>query len=208
MKVFLICFLLLGHIPASKAPVTVPKPGGVSILTVDPANSNIAWHAEKLTGSHNGTVKVRSGSLTMHCGQLAKGSIIIGMNTLAVTHLGAPDKQKLENNLRGNNFFDTGKFPDAKLDIVSVEGVVNQLNHQVVISGNLTLHGITRKIDFTANVAKSTATDFAAQADIVINRRNWDIATSDFKYNTLIRTDIRLLVSLLAKQSNQQITSL
>lgn len=208
MKTFLICLLLLGHVPAGKAPVAASKPGGVSILTVDPANSSLTWHAEKLTGSHNGAVRVRSGSLTMHCGQLAKGSVVIGMNTLTVNDLAAPDKQKLENNLRSDYFFDTGKYPDAKLDIVSVEGVVNQFNHQLKVTGNLTLRGITKRIDFTVNVSKSTVTDFIAQADIIINRRDWSIATSNIMYNTAIKTDIRLHVSLQAKQASQQLTSL
>ncbi len=208
MKAFLICLLLLGHVPGSEAPVTAPESGGISILTVDPAGSNIAWHAEKLTGTHNGTVRIRSGSLTMHCGQLAKGSVIIGMNTLAVTDLGAPDKQKLENNLRGDNFFDTGKFPDAKLDIVSVTHIGNPQSHLLTVSGNLTLRDITKKVVFTADVSRSTITEFAGQADIVINRRDWGIATDNIKYDTFIKTDIRLHVSLQAKQVSQQITSL
>jgi polyisoprenoid-binding protein YceI len=208
MKAFLICLLLLGHVPGSKTPVNAPKPGGISILTVDPSNSNIAWHAEKLTGAHNGTVRIRSGSLTMHCGQLAKGSVIIGMNTLAVTDLGEPDKQKLENNLRGDNFFDTGKFPDAKLDITSVTHLGNPQSHLLAVSGNLTLRGTTKKIVFTVDASKSTVTDFAGQADIVINRRDWAIATDNIKYDTFIKADIHLHVSLQAKQVNQQLTSI
>jgi polyisoprenoid-binding protein YceI len=208
MKALLICLLLLGHVPASKPPVTTPKPGGISILTVNPANSNIAWHAEKLTGSHNGVVRIRSGSLTMRCGQLAKGSVVIGMNTLAVTDLSAPDKQKLESNLRGDHFFDTDKFPDARLDIVSVSYPGGPQSHLIRVSGNLTLRGNTHHITFTVDVSKSTVTDFAGQADIVINRRDWGIATDNIKYDTFIKTDIRLRVSLQAKQTSQQLTGL
>lgn len=207
MKALLICLLLLGHGPGSKTPVYTPKPGGISILTVNPTTSNIAWHAEKLTGSHNGVVRIRSGSLTMHCGQLAKGSVIIGMNTLAVTDLGAPDKQKLENNLRGDHFFDTDKFPDAKLDIVSVSRPGGPQSHLITVLGNLTLRGNMRQITFTVDVSKSTITDFTGQADIVINRRDWGIATDNIKYDTFIKTEIRLHVSLQAKQTSQ-LTSL
>lgn len=208
MKTLLICLLLLGHVPGGKALVNASKPGGVSVLAVDPANSTISWKAEKLTGTHTGTVKIKSGSLTMHCGQLAKGSVSMAMNTLVVSDLTAPDKQKLENNLRSDYFFDTGKFPEAKLEIISVTGMVNQLNHRLIVSGDLTLRGITKRIVFAVDVSKSTITDFVAQADIVINRRDWNIATSNFRYDTFIKTDIHLHVTLQARQVNQQLTSL
>jgi len=207
MKTILICLLIMGGALGSKGPVNTLKPGGVSVLAVQPALSSVNWKAEKLTGSHTGTINIRSGSLTMYCGQLAKGSIVIGMNTLAVTDLTAPDKQKLETNLRGDNFFDTGKFPDARLDIISVTGIVNQSNHQITVTANLGMHGITRKIAFAADVSKSTVTDFVGQADILLNRRDWNIATDNIKYNALIKTDIHLHVSLQAKQVDQQLTS-
>jgi len=207
MKTLFISLLILGHALGSKPVVNHPGAGGVSILTVNPEVSTIAWKAEKTTGSHLGTIKIQSGSLTMYCGQLSKGNVLIDMGSLSVTDLSAPDKQKLENNLRGDNFFDIEKFPQAKLEIVSVDHKSEKIHHFVTVLSNLTLHGITKQIVFTADVAKSDRTDFAGQADIVINRQDFSIATNNIKYNTFINKNIRLHVTLQAR-ADQQISSL
>jgi len=208
MKALLFCLLILSNTGIGKRPVSYPKPGGVSILTVDTSVSTIKWQAEKPTGVHHGTIGIRSGSLTLHCGQLAGGSIVADMNSIIVADLQQPRKTQLENNLKGDNFFDAERFPLARLDILSVDHRSEASYHFVTISGNLMLHGITKRIVFTANVSKSTITNFIAQADIVINRRNWGIATKNFKYDTFINTDIHLHVMLQADKMNDQITSL
>ena len=208
MKTLLICLLILSHAGINSRTVNHPGAGGVSVLTVDPAASTIGWKAEKPTGTHNGTIKIRSGNLVFYCKQLAKGSINIDMNTITVNDLAKPDKQKLETNLKGDNFFDTGNFPTAKLDIISVDHKSEAVHHFVTINGDLTLRGITKRITFTADVSRSTEGNFIAQSDIVINRRDWNIATKNFKYNALIYSDIHLNVLLQANKVNNQISSL
>ncbi len=130
------------------------------------------------------------------------------MNSIIVSDLTMPDKQKLENNLKGDNFFDTGNFPLAKLDIVSIDHKSESFYHLVTVTGNLMLHGITKKIVFTADISRNTDTNFTAQADIVINRRNFNIATNNIKYDALIYNDIHLDVLLQANKVNRQISSL
>ena len=146
MKTLFISLLILGGALGNKPTTTASNPGGVSLLKVDAASSTISWKAEKTTGSHLGTIAIKSGSLTMYCGQLSKGTVLIDMGTMAVTDLSAPDKQKLENNLRGDNFFDIEKFPEARLEIVSVDHKSEKIHHFVTVLGNITLHGITKPI--------------------------------------------------------------
>jgi polyisoprenoid-binding protein YceI len=208
MKTFLFCLLILSHAGLGNRTTNYPKPGGVSVFTVDPAVSAIGWKAEKPTGTHNGTIKIRSGSLTFYCKQLTKGSILIDMNSIVVTDLAMPDKQKLENNLKGDNFFNTGRFPLAQLDIISVNHKSESTYRFITITGNLMLHGVTKKIVFTADVSKTRDTNFIAQADIVINRRDWNIGTKNFKYDKFIYTDIHLNVLLQANKVNEPITAL
>ena len=100
MKTLFFCLLMFSYAEIGKSTTNFPKPGGVSVLTVNPAASSIDWRAEKTTGKHNGTIKIQSGSLTFYCQQLAKGSITIDMNSIVVSDLEMPDKQKLENNLK------------------------------------------------------------------------------------------------------------
>ena len=183
-------------------------PGGFSILTIDPANSNIAWKAEKPTGTHLGTIAIAGGSLNFRCRQLSGGSVNIDMRSINVTDLSSPDKQKLENNLRGDNFFDTEKYPQARLDIVSVDHKSEPSYHFVTVSGNLTMHGVTKRIVFTADITKNAVDQFNARADIDIDRRDWNIATGNIKYNALIYKTVHLHVTLQANKPTERMSSL
>ncbi|MBS1500460.1 MAG: YceI family protein [Bacteroidetes bacterium] len=207
MKTFLFSLLMLCHAWSGK-PVVNYEPGGVSVLAVNTSSSSVGWSAQKPTGTHTGTVKISSGNLTMHCGQLYSGTVILDMATLTVDDLTQPDKQKLEDNLRSDYFFDTGKFPEARLDIISVNHNSEKTWHFITVAGSLTLRGITRRITFTADVSKSAVNEFAAEANIVINRRDWNIATSNVKYDTFIYREIHLHVSLQAGKPDTQLTSL
>lgn len=208
MKKLILGLLLLVASGFSKGTNNYSKPGGFSVLVIDPANSNIAWKAEKPTGTHLGTIAISGGKLNFRCKQLSGGSVTIDMNSISVTDLSSPDKQKLENNLKSDNFFNTEKYPQARLDIVSVNHKSEPDYHFVTVNGNLTIHGITKRVIFTADITKNAIDQFIAQADIDINRRDWNIATSNIKYNTLIYKTVHLHVALQANKPNEQITSL
>ena len=70
------------------------------------------------------------------------------------------------------------------------------------------MHGVTKRIVFTADITKNAVDQFNAQADIDINRRDWNIATSNIKYNTLIYKTVHLHVVLQANKPNERISSL
>ena len=190
-----------GRPVASSAPI-----GGISVLAVNTASSIVGWKAEKTTGTHMGTVKISSGEVVMRCGRLDAAHIRLDMSSLVVSDLSSPDKEKLEANLRGDNFFDTEKFPEAQLDITNVNHSSEKVYHFVTILANLTMHGITKQITFTADVSKSTYDAFAAEASIVISRRDWNIATRNIKYDTFIYKDIRLHVQLQASKPEPKVS--
>ena len=49
--------------------------------------SQVVWKAYKVTGSHSGSVSLKSGNLTFDGNKLSGGSFIIDMTTLACTDL-------------------------------------------------------------------------------------------------------------------------
>jgi len=206
MKTLFFSLLMLCHAWSGRPVVSRTMPGGVSVLAVNTSESTVDWKAEKTTGTHTGTVKIESGTLVMHCGVLSSGTVILDMGTLAVSDLSSPDKQKLENNLKGDNFFDTGKFPQAQLDITGVNHSSEKTLHFITIQGNLTLRGITKRITFTADVSKSAVDSFAAEANLIINRRDFNVATSNLKYDTFIYKDIHLHVTLKASRPEPQVS--
>jgi polyisoprenoid-binding protein YceI len=208
MKTLIFSLLMLFHTWSGKPVISSAPIGGISVLAVNTTSSTVGWQAEKPTGTHTGTMRILSGDLVMHCGQLYSANIKLDMSSLAVSDLSSPEKEKLETNLRGNNFFDTGKFPGAQLEITSVNHNSEKAFHFVTILANLTMHGITKQITFTADVSKSTINDFAGQASIVINRRDWKIATNNIKYDTFIYKSIRLHVQLRASRVDTELTRL
>lgn len=208
MKKLILGLLVLVASGFSNGTNNSTKPGGYSVLTIDPANSNIAWKAEKPTGTHLGTIAISGGRLNFTCRQLSGGTVNIDMRSINVTDLSSPDKQKLESNLRGDNFFETDKYPQARLDIVSVDHKSEPNYHFITVNSNLTMHGITKRVVFTADITKNAVDQFIAQADIDIDRRDWNIATSNIKYNTIIYKTVHLHVTLQANKPTERISSL
>jgi polyisoprenoid-binding protein YceI len=206
MKTLIFSLLMLFHAWSGKPIFSKAPIGGVSVLAVNTSSSTVDWRADKATGTHNGKVSILSGDLVMHCGLLYSGTITLDMSSLTVADLSSPDKEKLENNLHSDYFFDTGKFPEAQLEITSVNHNSEKAFHFVTILANLTMHGITKQITFTADVSKSTINDFAGEANLVVNRRDWNIATSNIKYNTFIYKDIRLHVILQANRPEPKVS--
>jgi len=189
MKTLLLCMLLFVNngFVNSKLNFAFRKDSSpVSTLKVDLSQSMVSWHITKLTGAHTGTLKMYWGQLTVQNRKLTGGSILIDTNTLDVTDLTSPDKQKLEANLKGDNFFETGRFTVARFDITDVKYSTGGDTSQVSIFGNLTMHGITKKIDFNAFILKNNGAELIVRADLNINRRDWNIATANFKYDHFI----------------------
>jgi len=163
-------------------------------LKVIPEDSKVDWYAEKLTGHHKGTVNISSGTVLVAGNKLLSGSFVLDMRTITVTDLSGKDKQTLEGNFRGDYFFDAKHYPTASFEILSVSNADKSAN----IEGKLTMHGITKNIRFTADINKCTQDEFSADAKILINRRDWQIATSNMLYNTLIKPDLWLHVVIKA----------
>ncbi len=199
MKTFVLCLLfLINDSGAIKADYRLNKiTWPVNILKVDVSASSIEWHIAKMTGTHDGTLKVSSGQLILHNHKLNGGMILIDMNTITDTDLTPPDKQKLEANLKGDNFFDTGRFTVARFDITNVAHAMQDTS-VVNITGNLFMHGITKRIDFKAKIFKGDNQALIARADLNIDRRDWNIATGNFKYDHFIDSQIRLHIVLEA----------
>ncbi|HEU4497379.1 MAG TPA: YceI family protein, partial [Flavobacterium sp.] len=68
---------------------------------VDIKNSKINWIGKKVTGSHEGTIQLKSGALVFKSNKLAGGSFTVDMGSIEVTDLKAGQgKEKLEGHLK------------------------------------------------------------------------------------------------------------
>lgn len=136
--------------------------------TVDPAKSTITWLGKKVTGSHNGTISLKSGSLNVDGKKVTGGTFVIDMTSIK----DADGSAKLEGHLKADDFFGSEKFPTATFVITKVTGS----GADVTVAGNLTIKGITKPLSFPATVslnADGTATALAGK--ILVDRTKYDI---------------------------------
>ncbi|MBI1192412.1 MAG: YceI family protein [Bacteroidetes bacterium] len=137
---------------------------------VNTNQSKLFWKAKKVTGSHEGTVNIKSGNLEVENGQLKGGYFEIDMTSILVTDLSGDMKGSLEGHLKSEDFFGTEKYPTALLRITSVasRGVPGEYK----VTANATIKGKTKEIRFTAKMDEAAG---VATADIELDRTDFDI---------------------------------
>jgi polyisoprenoid-binding protein YceI len=164
------------------APASAATPSARTVA-ISSEGSKIGFIGSKVTGSHNGGFKAFSGTaeLTPDATGLARVNVVIDMDSTWA------DNQKLTGHLKSPDFFDVVKFPKA--EFVSTEiatGGAGGASH--TITGNLTLHGVTKSISFPATIAVS-GDDLTIASEFAINRKDFGIAYPG-KQDDLIRDEV------------------
>jgi len=187
-----------------------------SELKVDTSASKIEWIGTKVSGYHSGSIHVKSGVLRTVGDSVTGGNFILDMSSIVVSGPAGSDPKgnaKLEGHLKSGDFFDVEKNPEASFEITSVKpftGTVTDSNdvrqesiskYKVanpthLVSGNLTLRGVTKNIEFPAQVTVG-ANSVDALAKFNIDRTQWNIVYPG-KPDDLIRKDIHLGIALKA----------
>jgi len=138
---------------------------------VDVQKSKVEWLGKKITGQHQGTIDIKEGTLEVNNGQLTGGKIVIDMQSLKDVDLtDAEYNAKLVGHLKSDDFFSVAKFPTSQLEVTKVEGTGNNL----VVSGNLTIKGITNPVSFPATVSKEGA-NTVYSGKVIIDRSKYDV---------------------------------
>ena len=83
-------------------------------------NSQVVWKGYKVTGSHEGTILLKSGYLSFQENILIGGEFEIDMTTINTTDLEGEYKGKLEGHLKSDDFFGVENFPSATLVFTNV----------------------------------------------------------------------------------------
>lgn len=148
---------------AGMAAFTTP----VEEKSIDTENSKVTWKGYKVTGSHEGTINLQSGSLEFNGEELTGGQFVADMSSLVSTDLTGEYKGKLEGHLKSDDFFGVEKFPTATLNIT---GVKSTGKNSYEISADLTIKGKTHPVSFDMSVYGNKAT-----ANVKIDRTLYDI---------------------------------
>lgn len=117
---------------------------------IDVANSVVTWKGTKPTGSHNGTVALKNGSLVVENDTITSGEFVIDMYSITNLDLGPSNgKSDIETHLKDVDFFDVLKYPTAKFVITATE----EKEGKLTVTGNLTLKEITKSITIPATIS-------------------------------------------------------
>ena len=163
-------------------------PGQKYLIT--PQNSKIEFIGAKVTGHHNGSFGDFSGEVD-YTGNIEQSHVSITIKADSIT----TDTPDLTKHLKTPDFFDVAKFPQENFVSTAIKpGGEKGASHTV--TGNLTLHGVTKSITFpaTINVTNDLAT---VDADFAINRKDFGINYAGAADN-LIRDDVALKLTIRA----------
>ncbi len=184
--------------------------------TVDTAASKIEWIGTKVTGHHQGSLPIKSGTLNVQGGNVVSGEFVLAISGLSVTDGNDVDaNNKLRGHLLSPDFFDAENHPEGKFVVTGVQpfsGTVTDSSDKAqegiskyrvsdpthTISGNLTLKGVTKNVTFPAKVTV-TGNGVEALAKFNINRKDWNIVYAG-KPDDLIRDNVHLGISLKANK--------
>ena len=142
---------------------------------INTSKSTIKWTGNKVGGSHNGDIKVKSGAFEFKGGNIASGEVVIDMNTITcadLTNEGA--NQKLVGHLKSDDFFGVEKFPTATFKVTKATKFANG---KATLTGQLTIKGKTEPISF--DVTKK-ANVYSAQLKVDRSKYNVRYGSKSF----------------------------
>jgi polyisoprenoid-binding protein YceI len=168
------------------------------VFAVSGKESKIDFIGSKVTGSHAGGFTNFTGELRVTDGNLAGAGnkIVIDMNSTW------SDNPKLTGHLKSPDFFDSAKFPNAEFVSTAVEKKATNY----MVTGNLTLHGVTKQISFPADIQVSDqAVELKSQ--FVLNRFDFEIKYPG-RANDLIRKEVVMRLNVKATPGKPSLAGL
>ncbi len=147
-----------------------------STFQVDAKASKMVWTGRKLTGQHQGNVKVAMGAVSWGQEGLAGAEVTMDMTSISVVDMDPEYSPRLENHLKSEDFFNTEKFPAATFKTTRVELIAGaeagKPNYNV--TGELTIKGITKPVTFPV-LAWKDKKGVRAAGTMVFDRTLFDI---------------------------------
>jgi polyisoprenoid-binding protein YceI len=122
----------------------LPALGADGVWKIDPAHSSAEFAIKHFAlSSVRGTIPVKDGSIVLPAGKNIPASVSA---TLDVTGIDTKNDDR-NKNLRSKDWFDTDAFPTGTFVSTAVAG---SNPAKFTISGNLTLHGVTKPVTLAA----------------------------------------------------------
>ncbi|MGA8036428.1 MAG: YceI family protein [Candidatus Acidiferrales bacterium] len=170
---------LLGALAVLFASVVCAAPSQAQTSTwqIDPAHANAQFTVRHLSISNvSGQFNKMGGTIRLDDKDVTKSVVNA---TIDVTSVDTRDSTR-DNDLKSDHFFDVAKYPtmtfvSTKIEIAGAG--------KLKMTGNLTLHGVTKEVTFDVDGPSDAITDpwknqrRGASATTTINRRDFGITT-------------------------------
>jgi polyisoprenoid-binding protein YceI len=176
------CSTHLSNPPADSTTMDLPAmPAGA--IKLSPRNTRITFVGTALAVSHEGTFTRFGGWIDCPSSDVkdARLAVVIDMNSVYT------EIPLLSSHLKASDFFDVANFPTA--DFVST-GLSSQM-----IAGDLTLHGVTRRLSFPAKL-QIDATAISLDAVITVRQSDFNMQSARTTSNDVpVKVSVRALRS-------------
>ncbi|MEC5158818.1 YceI family protein [Chryseobacterium sp. MP_3.2] len=175
-----------------------------NIYEIDTLNSRIEWKGFKVVKSDNtshfGTIQFESGDVTVKDGKLESGKFVADMGTLTSVDLKDDAEQlaKLNGHLTSGDFFEVEKYPTASYEITKVTENTSGGDYNTLLDGNLTIKGITKPVQFNANVSINDGEVSIATEPKDIMREEFGVKFQLPVANGLIKDEVNLQMMVKA----------
>jgi polyisoprenoid-binding protein YceI len=172
----------------SPAAATPASGGAARPFVFGPPDSSVEFTGSKVTGKHDGGFRSFTGELSVVNGKLANTGNRVVIDTTSIYS----DNDRLTGHLKSPDFFNVKQFTNAVFETTSIEtGATN-----ATVTGNLTLHGITKQISFPATVQVG-ADAVTVNSEFFLNRLDFDMKYPG-KPDDLIRKEVVLRLKVKA----------
>lgn len=154
------------------------------------ADSKLTWVGAKITGKHEGAFGVFGGIVELVGNDPTKSRVRAEIDTTSLTT--APEK--LVAHLKSPDFFAVQEWPKAAF----VSTAIAKAGEAYTVTGDLTLHGVTKSISFPATIT-ATEPEVSVTADFKINRKDFGIVYPGMP-DDLIADDVAIKLDIHAKK--------
>lgn len=159
-------------------------------LPITPDTSKVEFIGSKVTGKHDGGFKQFTGTIDLVNGKAEESSVSVDIDMASVF----TDADGLTEHLKTEDFFEVSKFPRSTFRSTKIAADSAKGADSYIVTGDLTLRGVTNSISFPATIKVSEA-DVSVNADFSVNRKDFGINYAGMA-NDLIRDDVVIKLDL------------
>jgi polyisoprenoid-binding protein YceI len=179
---------------------------GADTYKIQPRESELHWTGTKPTGQHNGTVKIKEGTIKMNDQGIQNATVVFDMTQIVNKDLEKENmKKKLEDHLKSKDFFDVKNHPEARFELTNASKLEKESEFTHKISGNLTIKDISKNISFKVKVNEEGEMARIHSEKFLIDRTKWDVnykskSVFDDLKEGFIHDDIEIKLKTMAKK--------